>query len=269
VYIEKVEGLPTKEETEAMRWGKLLEDAVANEWASRHGSPIVAYSNTVRHRDHHFLIANPDFKVVDEDAILEVKVVGEYMADEWGDEGTDHIPPYYLTQVLHYIEVTNSKVGYVAALIGGNRLRSYVVRPDPDVTQDMLKASIDFWNNHVVAKIPPPRPKHLLNQAWPKGKVTQTSVEASALIVADARLLRETKAEISGLQATADAIEGRIKEAMAENEVLTFEGKTVATWKYNKDGEVVDADALKRDHPEVYEKVKRVRPGARVFRIGR
>jgi len=117
-----------------MTVGKYVEPAVIAWWQDQHPEDYVKTSvGTYAHSDRSWQIANPDGLVYgdrrDPKAILETKfAVYDY---EWGTEGTDEIPPYYLTQCRWYLDVFGLDVCHVAVLFGGSgRFAEYVVRQD-------------------------------------------------------------------------------------------------------------------------------------------
>lgn len=153
---------PEVEETEAMWFGKALEDIVARRFAETTGLKLYnpalnpPEKRIVVHPQHPELIASPDRLMPAQREGLEIKTGNVFTAHEWGHEGTDEIPLPYLIQVLHYLGVTGFKRWHVAVLLGGQDFRRYVVYPAPDVIAGMEAKLVAWWQRHIVAGERPP-----------------------------------------------------------------------------------------------------------------
>lgn len=140
---------------EAARWGQLLENTVAEEWALRHDTTI-ADVGVLAHQEHHWMRASLDRLVTqcpddrDADCALEVKTRSAWVADQWA-EG---VPDSVLAQTTWGLMVTGLDHHHVAALIGGQRLVSYRVDRDQVLEQYLLDAAEPVWQA-VVDGVPP------------------------------------------------------------------------------------------------------------------
>jgi putative phage-type endonuclease len=119
-----------------MTVGTYVEAATLAWWADQH--PELTRSNvkgTWAHKDRPWQIANLDEwaagKTKRDACIIEAKF--QIYDDEWGDGGTDEIPPYYRCQVLWYLDVTGFRRAFVPVLFGGSgRFAEYVVTASKD-----------------------------------------------------------------------------------------------------------------------------------------
>lgn len=139
---------------EAARWGQLLEEPVAQEWATRHGTTVDDVG-VLAHVEHGWMRASLD-RLVDTcpdgagPCALEVKTRSAWVADQWA-EG---VPDSVLAQTTWGLMVTGLAHHHVAALIGGQRLVSYRVDRDPKLEQYLLDAARPVWQA-VVDGVPP------------------------------------------------------------------------------------------------------------------
>jgi putative phage-type endonuclease len=137
-------------ESPEMEWGKRLEPAIISKFWDEHPEFHVLSTGTWRHAERPWQIANPDALVYDVELGVSEEPVALFEAkfalydDEWGEPGTDEIPPYYLAQCRWYLDVLGLDTCHVAVLIGGHDYREYVVHPDPDDTATMLAAATEF-----------------------------------------------------------------------------------------------------------------------------
>jgi putative phage-type endonuclease len=162
LYMDKRGEVPDDESGEAALWGTLLEDPVAREWARRENSrdplaPLLTVQKvgTIAHREHRHMLCDLDRRVIGcpdhERCALEVKTRSAYKAADWADG----VPEDTLSQVMHQLAVTGYDAIHVAALIGGQKLVTYVVEPDADMIADLFAIEDQFWTENVLAGVPP------------------------------------------------------------------------------------------------------------------
>jgi putative phage-type endonuclease len=140
--------IPDQAENREMRWGTKLESLICDEFAACHPEFQSDRAGTYVAEDRPWQLANPDRILYPESypdheaapvALVEAKTAR--FDDEWGTEGTDEIPPYYLAQCRWYLDVFDLDVCHVPVLIAGSDYREYVVRQDAaDVTLMREKA---------------------------------------------------------------------------------------------------------------------------------
>lgn len=162
VYAAKVDGTSLGM-TPALEWGHRLEPAIAGAIIDRTGWKI-AKPNACKHREHDFILANPDRVRLDWDGssapneLIEIKTTSR---DEgWGEPETDEIPQHYWAQVQHQLAVFNSthesEVCWVFVLVAGRDFRRYRVPRDPGYLDVVIDTYRDFWR--CVETRTPPEP---------------------------------------------------------------------------------------------------------------
>jgi putative phage-type endonuclease len=165
VYMEK-RGLYNKVvDNEAANWGNIMEPIIRKEFVKRINAerdekqqPHLKVSQCnylLQHPKHEFMLANIDGLIkcpVLGNGILEIKTASEYLKEDWAGED---IPNAYYIQVQHYLAVTGLKYAMVAVLIGGNKFKHYYIPRDEETIESLIAIEFDFWNNHILAKVPP------------------------------------------------------------------------------------------------------------------
>lgn len=155
LYQRKTGALDEQAQNDSMDWGHRLEPIVCDWWAEQHPEFEVVPAGTYRHSERTWQIANPDRLFSNGPGFLEVKTADGNNAWQWGPDGSDQIPPYYRTQLLHYGDVLGVNDAHVAVLIGGNDPRSYHVTWEPDEAEWLRDQASAFWHDHVLAGVPP------------------------------------------------------------------------------------------------------------------
>jgi putative phage-type endonuclease len=156
VWADKRGELPDDGVGEAGRWGTLLEDVVASEWATRERLTVFALG-VLEHVDHPWQRASLDRLVAgcpltgpDELCALEVKTRSAFVGGRWREQ----IPDDVYVQCAWQRIVSGLPHVHVAVLIGGQRLLTHRYDPDPGVEAQCLEAAAKAWQ-HVLAGEPP------------------------------------------------------------------------------------------------------------------
>ena len=146
VWLDKQGLMPADDgESEAARWGTVLEGPVADEWACRTGSVIVPVG-ILAHVDDPWRLVSLDRQVLncpdgDGPCALEVKTRSAFVAGKWRDD----VPDDVLAQVMWGLDVTGLGHMHVAVLIGGQKLSTFRVDRDPDVIAYLRSAADALW----------------------------------------------------------------------------------------------------------------------------
>jgi putative phage-type endonuclease len=140
--------------TEAMEAGIRLQKPVAEWWAEKHERKIRACPWTYELEPG--IGSHYDYDLADEKAILEVKTAGVHAARDFGEENTAEVPEAYQLQVHHEMACRPLiQRAYLAVLVGGQRLKSYVVERDDGMIEDLLKIERMFLANSKAGIAPP------------------------------------------------------------------------------------------------------------------
>lgn len=154
VWCEKTGAVKNKnDQTEAMRWGTILEPVIRREFANRSGLEVAEAKCVFCHKDFGFMTANIDGYVKMADgsyAVLEIKTSNSFSVEDW-KEGC---PIEYFLQVQYYMGILGLKKAFIAVLIGGSDYRQLEIDRDEETIAFIFKKVADFWNK-VEKKVPP------------------------------------------------------------------------------------------------------------------
>jgi putative phage-type endonuclease len=248
VYLEKTgqgDGYRPPHLEEAARFGHLLESVIAEEFSARSGLRLLPAPGMLASERHPWALANLDRLVTDRTGAgripladkypLELKTRSAYQSASWRDEPTD-APTI---QLQWYLGVTGASKGYLAALIGGNRLKWYEVQRDDELIGILITAAQEF--RQMLADNTPPEPDgspqttSLLDSIW-------AGDPESFLFLSDgeAAQVRYLRTEITALTETLsvagerlNAAKNKIKVLMGESEVAVAGTEIMATWRRN------------------------------------
>lgn len=266
VYMEKKGLAEEKVETEAMYWGKALEDMVAREFAFRNAPVKVTKMNTIlANPNRDFIAATPDRKVTwkgkmfgefTSPGVLECKTALSPYAQKYWDNTETGIPSMYIIQVQQQLYVTGWDVGFLAVLMSGPQYRDYIIPRDERLIASMVALEIEFW--HLVEQgIPPSHDGASLDMA----KALYPTAEQKRAIygeVGDIFALAAMKRLSSALEKAIDNLQARIIMETKDADTILVPGieDPVATYK-EVTSERWDTKALEADHPELVPQYKK------------
>ncbi|WP_180136558.1 YqaJ viral recombinase family protein [Acinetobacter sp. YH12066] len=267
-------------ESEPAYWGNQLEDIVAKEYAKRNGVKIQRVNATIKNPEHDWMIANIDRAIINPeisgnvrikdgklttDSILECKTANQYLAKLWGDEQSDQVPDYYLTQVQWYMGITGASMCGLGVLIGGQKFRSYQIAFDEELFAMLQEECSKFWFEHVQADMPPaPTTFDDVLHRWSHHNADQALTADDDLVetIAEYKELNKT---IKDADKELDALKLKICSRMEDAEMIIQEEKRLATFKY-QERNTLDSKALKAAHPKIYEQFVKT-SSTRVLRV--
>ena len=254
VYLEKVEEIKEiGQQGEAAYWGDQFEDVVAKEFAKITGKKVRRDTRHFVHKEHSFMVANIDRRIVGEDALLECKTANQYLAKDW--DGED-VPASYLLQVQHYLAVTGMKKGYIAVLIGGQKFVWKEIQRDEELIEMIIEQEKAFWKL-VQDKTPPLLDGSSAAEKWLNERYGDAEKGKEVALTSDYKdkieKLNELKASEKVIKEDIKEIENNIKHQMEEAEkahVGTYE----ISWK-GVTSNRVDSKLLKAEYSDIYTKV--------------
>lgn len=235
VYLDKIGQAPEIPDNPKMKAGRIMEPIVADWFSEETGMRVMRQNAIFQHKQHPFMLANIDRWLPGQNAGLECKNTSEYARADW--EGTQ-APEEYVLQCNHYMAVTGAERWYIAVLIGGWDFQWRVIERDEELIQIIIKREKAFWENHVLARIPPAFSHQDTDYLRDMYRVSEPSkaVELTESDYSTMQLLfdaRKAKALATEAEETA---KNQLKGIMQDAERAYFQGELRFTWKANTKG---------------------------------
>jgi putative phage-type endonuclease len=243
---------PDADARERMQWGTVLEAVVANHYSEVTGARVQRINGALRSPRCSVAIANIDRAVVApgsrarwDDAtgrvrgashLLEVKTAHALALNgaEWGEPGTDEVPPSYWLQCQWYLGVTGLERADLAVLFGGQKFRVYQIALDQSIVDGLFAEAADWWARHVEADMPPePRTEDEARSLW-RSHVAGREKIVDVNVANAVRELATVKARIAELEGREQELRDAVLPAFGDAEAITYMGRRLATWKQNK-----------------------------------
>lgn len=272
VYYEKIGVAADSDESEAMRWGRLLEAPIAAEFTERTGLHVVVPQCLVFADDAPHRRATLDGLVTESRCVdgpftgdatvlnlacgaalgtIQIKTTrdGSWDADHGG------IPDRVAIQCQYEMGVAGLAHCWLAVLHGGQRLDIYELDFDPAVYQALCSIADRFWTEHVLAENPPPADSNPATTAALKGafgdRADGTTVVLDEQTLYYAREWLPAKAALKDAEARVELIENRLRAALGEAETGCDEVGPVVSWKAQSSGARIDTKRLKVERPDI------------------
>lgn len=252
LFCDKMGALPEKEDNEAMRQGRDLEQYVANRWMERTGKRVKRNNTMWRSTVWPWMLADIDREVVGENAGLECKTTSVYNKHDFAG---GEIPLTYYVQCQHYMAVMGFDRMYLAVLVLNRGFYDFVIERDEEEISSLAAAEGEFWDR--LQREEPPEldgsdaTMTALKQLYPEEdsglELTLPSDTASEL-----KQFQHIQEAITDLQNERDAIKARTMARMGEAALAVAQDMT-CSWVTRRRTSV-DTAALKKEFPEIYRK---------------
>lgn len=263
LYLIKRGEAPPKEETEAMRWGRRLESAVAEEYADRYGRTLRKIDDFHPSDKYPFMFASTD-RVIDGDP----RGLGGYEGKALSGftKLDDGVPEHIWIQVQHYYAVMVEIRWFdVAMLIGGQRLECREIERDNEAIEMLVDGERELMRRVELGD--PPKPDGLaatgalLKRMYPMGSgrtLVFDSEDARTEVAEFVRLKEQMRQRKERLGELKYGFQARMQDA----EIAILPGWGKVTWKTvrPKPELKIDLERLQKEQPEIYQRYVRKEP---------
>lgn len=266
LWAEK-RGLTEEDEpSPAMKRGTALEPLVADLYGEATGRSLSVVPDILQHKSYGWMLANIDRSIDTGNGsgpgVLEIKCPGLRVFGQIQREG---LPDYYIVQLQHYLEVTAREWGAFAVF---NAERWELVYFDVERDEELIDLIIEkdgrFWEMVETNQMPDDgAPAVELPKAEPSEVLTLDTPDWKYAV----QRLREAKSLMDEAKAVEDEAKMVVQQIMDQNQVQVVEGAGARIyWKFQKGRESFDKKALKKQHPDIYQKFMKEGSPFRAFR---
>jgi putative phage-type endonuclease len=165
LYLQKIgeDEDEDRPDSDAQMFGNIFEAPTAEVYALKHSVRLDAINETLVHPNYEFITANPDRVCLDLERLLEIKTTGAGGLDIWRNPDapqTLRVPQHVTLQVNHYLGFLGWQEADVVLLNFAEsyqfeRYYEFPVQFDQELFDLAMQLAINFWNNHVLARVAP------------------------------------------------------------------------------------------------------------------
>lgn len=250
LYADKRGSMPEKDDTEAMRLGRDLEDYVARRFCEATGKKVRRNNFMWKSSQHPCMLADVDREIVGENAGLECKTT-----QSWSGATVmkGEIPLTYYVQCMHYMSVMGYDKMYLAVLVFGRGFQYFEIGRDEGEISALVAAEESFWRDFIEGGVSPAPDgsqsaetaiKAMLDHDFDTGEIFMHERGA------DVREYVQLTQTIKQLSKNADAIKQSLQLALGEHGRGCTD-EYLITW-YPQTRATIDTKKLFRKYPDVY-----------------
>ena len=251
LWAEKKGLLDQRQDNEAMRIGRDLENYVAIRFKEATGKKVRRRNAMFLHDKYDFISANIDREVVGEKAGLECKTTSTLNLHKFKD---GEFPANYYIQCMHYMAVMGYEKMYLAVLVLGKAFYWFEIPRNEKEINSLISAEKEWWEKYISGDNIPEvdgteNTGDTINSIYPQSEgyeVSNTGLKEAA------ENYIQLKSRIKELEKSLSEYEQEIKAFMGEAEVCSM-GSFEAVWK-NQKRAGIDSKKLKEERPEIYNK---------------
>jgi len=221
-------------DTDRMKWGRRLEDAIARGIAEDEGWDVRAW-NTYERIPELRLGSSFDFRILNNPkAVLEIKCIDGWVYKlAWLDDGGElEAPPHMEFQLQHEMLVSGYDRAFLYALVGGNEIIKIEREANPVMQERIIEEAQRFWDS--IAAGEEPTPDYTRDGGNIRRKYSTTNPDTTLNAAGDDRFAQLCRADIE-MSATAkaakdtrDACRAEILDIIGHNEYAVTDGYRVS-----------------------------------------
>jgi len=247
VYADKLGLVPEREDNEAMRQGRDLEEYVAQRFVEETGLKVRKENHILVNSKYPFMHANIDRKIVGKNIGLECKTTSVYNKTDFSG---GEIPEYYYVQCMHYLAVTGWDSWYLAVLVLNKGFYWFHIQRNPEDIYSLVEMEERFWNMHVIPAVPP-EPEdidsQLVKDLYPEAVDSYIPLNHISTTLQQLANLKTQKKEMDG---EIVRLENIVKMELGES-TNGSDGRFEVSWKERLSNRF-DSAAFKKEFPSAY-----------------
>lgn len=249
LWLDKTARIPDLEQSDAMKWGNILEDSVARDYAERSGLKLRRVG-LLRSKKHPRVFANCD-RLTDDGAGIEVKTGNFFIGKKLQALPPGEIPRSWYWQGLTCIAVTGRSHWYFAGLFGGQIEWSAVLDRShcKDDIERIFATAPAWYEKHVIGDEPPE-----LGAPEELSEIEQGSkVEATLPMIAWADQLewRDLRKQAKQIEERIDQIKASFKTELGNSNILTVRGVPLVRMQSRLGNNTFQKAQFVADHPGI------------------
>jgi predicted phage-related endonuclease len=268
VYLEKRGEVdpPDLSDIEAVQMGHVMQPVIGRLTEDRLGIRLKDMDVAVQHPTENWMWSHFDFITQDGDTLVEAKNYHSMARNKFGDNGSDHVPNADYHQCLHEATVLGVNKVILAVLFGGNEFCTFPLEFSAEDKDRLIKTEAELWARIQAGNPPEAGSADDLRRLYPMDNADR--VEASGRVEQACAELAKLKAQIKSLEDYEEELSALVQSYMKQAaELVTYDGRVIATWKTAKPSKRFSADTFKQAMPDIYQQFVIEQTGSRRFLV--
>jgi hypothetical protein len=256
---------PDLSEIEAVQMGHVMQPVIGQLASAKLGIELKEADYALTHPKETWLRSHFDFISTDGQTLVEVKNYNAGVRNKFDTEA-NIIPQADMAQLIHEAACHNISDIVLAVLFGGQNFEVFRFTIEEAQKEQLIRDMARYWS-HVETKLP------LEPETTEQAKLiysvsAPTSITAPLALEQMCQALNYTKEQLSKWEAEEEKLKVEIQKFMGVNsELVTLDGKVLATWKSAKPSMSFDKKLFEQSMPDLYKQFVRETQGSRRFLV--
>jgi putative phage-type endonuclease len=234
LHAVKLGLIPDPEATEAMEWGKRLEDVIAHRYAEQEGEPVIRVDQPLEHPDLPFVRASLDRRRKRGRVVVELKA-WSFKSTDFGPDGSDQVPDRMYYQVQQQLAVTAYDQADLAVFFGASKhLSVFHLGRDQATIDDLLALESENWA-HIAAGRMPPWPGPIAERALLRADEISADTDLVALVEAHAAAAAASDMAANLLEQVRGQLRERLRDVGGARGLLATGQRFSVAYRPNRD----------------------------------
>jgi len=254
---------PDLSQVEAVQMGHVMQPLIGRLAQDKLQIELKDADYALTHPKEQWLKSHFDFISADGKTLVEAKNYNANVRNKF-DAESNIIPASDMAQLIHEAACHNVENIVLAVLFGGQNFETFTFSISEAQKESLIKDMARFWA--AVQTKQPLEPETTEQTKLVYAQDKGTSIVAIQPIEKAAEALKFVKEEIKRLEEKEEHLLTAIQNHMQwSSELVSFDGKVLATWKNSKGSKRFDAKLFQAQHPDIYEKFVSETAGSRRF----
>jgi predicted phage-related endonuclease len=256
---------PDLSEVEAVQMGHVMQPVIGRLAQDKLGIELKEADYALTHPKETWLKSHFDFISVDGQTLVEVKNYNAGVRNKFDTEA-NIIPQADMAQLIHEAACHNINDIVLAVLFGGQNFEVFKFTIEEGQKEQLIKDMAQFWAHVASKQLPEPETTEQAKLIYSVS--APTSITAPQSLEQMCQALQYTKTQLAHWEDEEEKLKVQIQKFMGVNsELVTLDGRVLATWKSAKPSMSFDKKLFEQSMPDVYKSYVREVAGSRRFLI--
>jgi len=256
---------PDLSEVEAVQMGHVMQPVIGQLASAKLGIELKEADYALTHPKETWLRSHFDFISTDGQTLVEVKNYNASVRNKFDSEA-NIIPAADMAQLIHEAACHNINDIVLAVLFGGQNFEVFKFTIEEGQKEQLIKDMARYWSHVASKQYPEPETTEQAKLIYSVS--APTSITAPQSLEQMCQALQYTKTQLAHWEDEEEKLKVQIQKFMGVNsELVTLDGRVLATWKSSKGSMKFDAKLFEQSMPDVYKSYIREVAGSRRFLV--
>jgi len=256
---------PDLSEIEAVQMGHVMQPVIGQLASAKLGMELKEADYALTHPKETWLRSHFDFISTDGQTLVEVKNYNAAVRNKFDTEA-NIIPAADMAQLIHEAACHNINDIVLAVLFGGQNFEVFRFTIEEGQKEQLIKDMARYWSHVASKQYPEPETTEQAKLIYSVS--APTSITAPQSLEQMCQALQYTKTQLAHWEDEEEKLKVQIQKFMGVNsELVTLDGRVLATWKSAKPSMSFDKKLFEQSMPDLYKQFVRETLGSRRFLV--